>query len=150
MLKPDLQDERVFDISVLCFVQDHCAWFTTMPLLEQQGDDWFKRSYEKTAGEPYEEPGHVLTQVFYRSSLMTPAERLFDCPWSVKEINAGAIAWLSESHDGEPINIPAGTSLREFITTVKSAGGSVFLEPDFVMRTASLWGGRDQKREVKG
>lgn len=42
----------------LCYISENIAYFTTLPLSEQWGDDWNDAPYEHNAGPPYEPCWH--------------------------------------------------------------------------------------------
>jgi hypothetical protein len=46
--------------------------------------------------------------------------------FSVKDINAGAIAWLRSRGVNPPVNVHAGDTLEEFKAKVRQAGGNVY------------------------
>lgn len=115
-----------FDDYKLCYVDNGMAWFTKKDLKEQWGDDWDDIPYEHNAYDPYEDEGSPLVRVCYFShKLLTPAEKgTRGSLYSVRDINSGAIAWLS-NYKG--ISIYAGAGICEFIEKVAMAGGEVFM-----------------------
>ena len=126
------------DKFALCYVEPPFAYFTTRELTKQWGDDWDDAPYEHNAGEPYEphdkdrERGEdwQVWKLAYEAQLETPADRAL-CgysPYSVQEINAGAVAWLvSSSWDKESVAIQAGCTVAEFVKAAESVGGTVYL-----------------------
>lgn len=86
---------------MLCYVEDHTAYFTTQELSEQWGDDWDDAPYEHNAGRPYAPyverdynddgtPKWEIHEVMFRSVLETPAERAGgNSAYSVRDINDG-------------------------------------------------------------
>lgn len=115
---PDL--DKAKDMK-LCYVDDSSAYFTDEPLDEVWGDDWDDVPYEHNAGTPY---GDTLELMFSHLNLYEPCWGYVNSPYSVKDINSGAVAWLS---DRNGINIMAGDTVSEFIEKVISAGESVFV-----------------------
>lgn len=118
---------------VLCYVKDQKAIFTTQELSKQLGDDWDDRPYEHNAGEPYFpwSPGEdwQLTTIYFESELVTPDYGCHNSPYSVDDINSGAVAWLRNPYKSGQ-NIHAGTTLSEFKRLIKEFGGKVYvLEP---------------------
>ena len=126
----------------LCYVdgRDRFAWFTSVPLANQWGDDWNDVPYEHNAGEPYEthkedsdRVEHHLVKVAWDGPYETPAELGGpNSRWSVEAINKGSIAWLvptpwsrPEGADVKPIH--AGTSLMDFVITLERAKGYAYL-----------------------
>lgn len=107
----------------LCYVEDDLAWFTRLPLEEQWGDDWDKPYYYSNAGWPYDEE-NLIRLSFFCPDLEEPKD-IIDCPYSVKAINSGAVAWLS---DRDKVSINAGCSVMDFIQLVKKAQGNVYGE----------------------
>jgi hypothetical protein len=139
---------------VLCYVDGRFAYFTTKPLDEQWGDDWDDAPYEHNAGTPYGPcwhryrekcdcelckrdwnedgtPKFEITKIAFESDHETPAERADgNSTYSVKDINSGAVAWLSRSRwAANPVvpPIPAGVTVPEFIRLIEASGGTVYL-----------------------
>lgn len=124
---------------VLCYVEEPWAWFTTAPLAVQWGDDWNDRPYEHNAGTPYEWRDYMAKRGIAPYALMVVA---FDGPWetprgfeinsrwSVQDINAGAVPWLTtDRYSTAPIvTIKAGTGLMEFCRLVRDGGGHIYTE----------------------
>ena len=88
----------------------HSAYFTRLDLLEQWGDDWNDAPYDCNAGGPYENSeGDIIEVPFafvgseddegyfstYPLEYKLPKEYGgYNCPWSVEDINLGAVPWL--------------------------------------------------------
>ena len=71
---------------------------------------------------------YEIVKVAFDGPFDQPCEPHLNSPFSVEQINAGAVAWLrSPSYAEDPVAIPAGTTLDEFIRIVTSAGGTVYL-----------------------
>lgn len=122
---------------VLCYVSGCWAYFTTQPLSKQWGDDWNDAPYEHNAGHPYYYDEHdkkagkeqwEIIEVAFQADLITPKSDYLNSPFSVKQINAGAVAWLrsDQYHRGEIIVIPAGTTLAKFRELINKSGGKVY------------------------
>lgn len=129
----------------LCYVcpRNGFAYFTSIPLSKQWGDDWDDAPYEHNAGDPYdthcpkkgaaERVAHDLVKVAWDADYITPNESHVNSPWSVQAINSGAIAWLipnrwdklGDECDIRPIH--AGVTLIEFVRTVEASGGVVYI-----------------------
>ena len=114
----------------LCYVEAPWAWFTSLPLSEQWGDDWDDAPYEHNAGSPYgpiAERGEnwQLVKLAWDGELIEPRYDSNNSPWTVQQINLGAIAWL-RSWDRKVV-ISAGVSVPEFKRKVREAGGDVYL-----------------------
>ena len=116
----------------LCYVQNNFAYFTTQPLDEQWGDDWDDAPYEHNAGEPYTayrpEDDWEIIKVAFDGNLVEPSEGSLNSFFSVKQINQKHIAWLRDIYGNSGVAIHAGTTIEEFITLVKQAGGKVYME----------------------
>lgn len=123
----------------LCYVDGPWAWFTTQALKDQWGDDWNDRPYEHNAGSPYgpseadKKKGKTwdLMKIAYEGDFEQPSDGHTNSPWSVEDINAGAVAWIRTSRyssRGDRVNIPAGVSPIEFCKLIWEGGGSVYLE----------------------
>jgi hypothetical protein len=113
---------------ILCYIKDCWAFFTTKPLSEQWGDDWNDAPYEHNAGTPYQDTPGQITKLAWEANLDQPCDGHRNSPWSVEQINAGAVAWLrSPSYVGRrKIVIPAGTPLSQFKSLINKAGGCVY------------------------
>lgn len=88
----------------------HSAYFTRLDLLEQWGDDWNDAPYDCNAGEPYENSEGDIIEVPFAFVGSEDDEGYFstypleynlpkdygggNCPWSVEDINLGAVPWL--------------------------------------------------------
>ena len=119
----------------LCYVKGAWAYFTTQSLNTQWGDDWEDAPYEHNAGTPYEyHPEHdknekswEIVKVAFYADLDTPDANFSNSSYSVERINEGVVAWLaSSSYSNGNVIIMAGTTLRDFIEKVKTAGGEVY------------------------
>lgn len=87
----------------LCFVRDGGAYFTSQPLAMQWGEGWDEEAYEHNAGCPFSGEGWtVLEYRFDSAGLIEPCTGLANSPWSVEDINSGAVPWLhtGSTHDG--------------------------------------------------
>lgn len=115
----------------LCYISDGFAYFTTLPLEKQWGDDWNDAPYEHNAGCPYNWrgendslPEYSVKILAYSSDMTTPDEI---GRYSVEQINSGAIAWLSSPAWSEKYHsIHAGASVDEFTKTIHASGGTVY------------------------
>jgi hypothetical protein len=119
---------------VLCYVNDPWAHFTTNLLDEQWGDDWNDVPYEHNAGNPYtpipgrdEEGAWQIVKVAFEGDFREPCDGHLNSPYSVKQINTGAVPWLRSWDDPPAIQIWAGMPLSEFMRTVEAEGGTVYL-----------------------
>lgn len=119
----------------LCYVADGFAYFTTQSLDEQWGDDWEDTPYEHNAGEPYqsregcETPWEILKVAFSSDYYRLPHTNHHNSPFSVRGINAGAVAWIFFPFENIAIN--AGESLPTFIQKVELTKGTVYLPRNF-------------------
>ena len=84
----------------LCYVNDNIAWFTSIPLTKQWGDDWNDAPYQHNASTPYDDYKHDnefikhdLIRIAYYGSVSTPAD-FCQVYKSVEEINRGEVPWL--------------------------------------------------------
>lgn len=108
---------------VLCYVSGCWAFFTDRPLEEQWGDDWNEDGT----------PKWKIVKVAWEGPFETPREmsRGPNSPYSVRDINRGAIAWLtpaSHVHHTDVRPIPAGLPLEDFKRIIKAAGGRIYSE----------------------
>ena len=112
--------------SVLCYVADPWAFFTTDSLDKVYGDDWDDAPYEHNAGDPYQEFPTWIVAV--ETVLAPPHMSHLNSPWSVEQINAGEVPWLRPEFDWEPpVRIYAGCTFTAFVELIGSAGGRVFV-----------------------
>lgn len=139
----------------LCYIdsRDKFAWFTSVPLENQWGDDWDDAPYEHNAGTPYDhhyDPPYVsgksdnrlvehplVTVAWMSDSHDVPCDNYTNSPHSVASINRGNVAWLMVSswRDNDKARaIPAGTKLRDFVRLLKEAGGDVYIPTDLTVK----------------
>ena len=124
------------ETAVLCYVRGPWAYFTTQPLDKQWGDDWNDAPYEHNAGRPYESidvlgtDAWVIFKVAYDGPFDEPSATHFNSPYSVQDINRGAVAWLryvgTRPHPAR--SIQAGTTYADFRRLIREGGGAVFEE----------------------
>jgi hypothetical protein len=126
---------------VLCYIKDNWAYFTTQDLHNQWGSGWDRTPYEHNSDEPdvfcpdrgkreKKQPWEIV-KVVWEGNFLTPCSNIINSPWSVLQINAGAVAWLRTppGHPGTQfVNIHAGTPLDEFCRLIWKGGGKVYLE----------------------
>lgn len=95
--------------------QTHFAYFTSSN--EQWGDDWDDVPYDCNAEIPYDgdKYGNIIVVPFLKTDdMLLPAEFTSgNCPYSVEDINHGAVAWLYDTE--RKLSIHAGASLEEFV-----------------------------------
>lgn len=127
----------------LCYVARNFAYFTSIPVELQWGDDWNDAPYEHNAGEPYSDhrptPGaarveHSILKVAFDGDLSTPRDGFdYNSPYSVEDINRKAAPWLRTYpyKEEEVLKIWAGDSLDTFIKVVTKAGGNVYIPLGF-------------------
>jgi len=118
--------------------QEYYAYFTPISLDEQWGDDWDDAPYEYNAGTPYDDyhdgngertETEIVRVPFYIPydggwSIRFPKDWGGDnSPFCVRDINAGAVAWIfchgghRKSNTGS-IAIHAGCSPEEFVERI--------------------------------
>ena len=114
----------------LCYVSGNIMYFTDN-FENQTGDDWDDAPYEHNAGEPYEwvdewsaesnkYRGHIRMIAFMTDRwLEYPYDGYGNSPFSVDDINAGAIAWI-RVRKGKPLK--AGATIDEAIEWLKGIG----------------------------
>jgi hypothetical protein len=127
----------------LCYIDGSAAFFTTQALADQWGDDWNDAPYEHNAGGPYApgvryyadgsqekmerdwnadgSPKWTILEVEFTGNVRRPCDDALNSPYSVDQINGGAVPWLSVPFAG----IYAGASLAEFREFIQRAGGTV-------------------------
>ena len=90
----------------LCYVDGHIMWFTDN-FADQWGDDWDDKPYEHNADPPYEyseelpdefnkHRGRFVMACWFDPDYEVglPCDKFLNSPYSVEDINAGAVAWL--------------------------------------------------------
>ena len=117
----------------LCYVRDNILYFTD-DFDNCWGDDWNDRPYEYNAEPPYEwidewtpeqnrEHGHThikcIAKLWSEYYIKEPKDGYTNSPYSVEDINKGAIAWLWCEEVGA---LPAGATIEEAIEWLKKAG----------------------------
>lgn len=117
----------------LCYIDDDTAFFTNH-FEDQWGDDWDDAPYEHNAGSPYAHTGHEIYVVKFSGMFETPSDSHYNSPYSVSDINAKKIPWLTSTIQvGSVANIDtmwAGSTTKEFITFVMEHDGEVFIRMD--------------------
>ncbi len=107
--------------------QEYYAYFTPAELDKQWGDDWNDRPYEYNAEIPYDEyfEGDMQVQLnIIKVPFWLPYKRGWEIylprdwghdnsPFSVFDINAGAVAWVYDSKTRTSIH--AGCNPEEFL-----------------------------------
>ena len=115
----------------LCYANKNILYFTDN-FGNQWGDDWDDAPYEHNAGEPYEwidewsekenlkSRGHIRMIAFLADQwLEYPKDGYYNSPYSVDDINNGAIAWI-RVHGGKPL--PAGTTIDKAMVWLAKIG----------------------------
>jgi len=123
----------------LCFVKNGWAYFTSIPVVEQWGDDWDVVPYEYSAGEPSlskkgKHKNHNIVKVAFESNYIDPSYDENDIARSVEMINKGDIPWLRTPPwvDVPLKDILVGTSLEDFIRFIDDSGGEVYLPSSMI------------------
>lgn len=113
--------------------QEYWAYFTPIDLDRQWGDDWDDAPYEYNAETPYDDyydDDNVRTETeIVKVPFYVPYDSGWDIrfprdwggdnsPFTVQDINAGAVSWLFDSRTKTAIN--AGCSPAEFIEKIKT------------------------------
>lgn len=106
-------------------------FFTDIPLSEQWGDDWDDAPYDCYAEIPYDDfhnkDGNMVEHTIYvgevvmnnkdwSRSIMLPKDYVYNSPFSVADINSGAVAWIYRHHRSKKIDgkaLYAGASPKE-------------------------------------
>ena len=122
----------------LCYVSGSWAYFTTQELKDQWGDDWNDAPYEHNAGSPYHYSDHdkkegrepwEIVRVAWDGPFEAPCSEVLNSPFSVEQINKGAVPWLVRSRwntDLPYVAILAGETLPQFKDKIKMLGGKVY------------------------
>lgn len=119
--------------------QEYYAYFTPVSLADQWGDDWDDYPYNHNAEPPYDssykekdEHGNWKEYEIIRVPFYVPGSCVYfakdwgygNCPFSVKDINAGAVAWLyytgpeDKSCRGSVV-VKAGDNPFEFVEKIE-------------------------------
>ena len=128
------------DNAILCYVDEHWAYFTTNSLDKQWGDDWNDAPYWCNAGDPYSwreymglqgVPKYEVFRVAWDGNLSDPSEYYYGTWLSVQDINTSGTPWLQtpkwEPPDVQHVFIRAGTTFATFKEYVRLAGGTVYV-----------------------
>ena len=99
--------------------QEYYACFTNKETLcDQWGDDWDDAPYEHNSGYPYDDDSTIILEVPFA----VPCYCKFPCdygggnsPFSVEDINCGAVPWIFGKNKGKVLIINAGISPKLFI-----------------------------------
>lgn len=137
----ELRPETYLNVSkapVLCYVtESRIAFFTSLPLEEQSGDDWDDAPYWTNASPPIERTPGQLTEVRFSIDLAVPEEFANGNFYSVNDINlTRALPWLRRHEWSKTqVDIWAGTPLDVFLAIVATCG-DVYLN----LPTWQKWG----------
>ena len=122
----------------LCYVSGNFAYFTTQELSKQWADDWDDAPFEHNSGPPYEYGEHdkkagkkpwKITKCAWEGPFHDPSYGHCNSPYSVEDINAGAVPWLSTDFwTPTRVYIQAGTPFHDFCSAIKLGGGRVYVE----------------------
>lgn len=97
----------------------HVCYFTLKDVKDSWGDDWDDAPYEHNAGVPNE---YDCTMVAI--GVMSPSYGHVNSPYSVEDVNKGAVAWLTDEGGR---TLYTGASLEEFISFIKKAPYGMYL-----------------------
>jgi hypothetical protein len=105
----------------LCYVDENIMYFSDN-FEKQWGDDWNDKPYEHNAELPYgledDKPvrdgfGHIRLMAFESHWwIRRPCDGHVNSPYSVEDINKGAIAWLYSDEAG---GLMAGSTMDEAV-----------------------------------
>lgn len=116
----------------LCYVDGNVLYFTD-DFEHQWGDDWDDAPYEHNAGRPYEwwgewteeenrKHGHCHLRMFGYvwgdCYIQEPSDGCYNSPYSVDDINNGAVPWLYSDEAG---GLMAGATIEEAKAWFKKA-----------------------------
>ena len=124
-LPPPLES---FDGAKLVYIErdENVAYFSSDP--DPMGDDWNDAPWEYNAGPPYKWDAQVG---WFGGSFERPGYGSLNSTFSVDMINAGAVPWLSQHYRNDPVVIPAGVGVGEFMRLIAEGGGyPVVIPPD--------------------
>ena len=71
-------------------------------------------------------PKYEITKVAFDAPMSPPSAPSGNSPYSVRDINAGAVAWLRTTDRDPPVVIHAGMTIGQFADLVKQSGGTVY------------------------
>lgn len=107
----------------------HYAYFTPIPLEDQWGDDWNDSPYEHNAGYPYDEISKYGEFEIIKIPFGIKSTRVWvrfpedygggNSPFSIEDINYGAVAWIYASCYHKGISIHGGDSIEVFLNKLK-------------------------------
>ena len=108
----------------LCYIKDGFAFFTSLELKDQWGDDWNDKPMECNAGEPYDQEDMEI--IAFRGDFEDPDGFAYGS-FTVEDVNKGVCAWLAYGRYGKNHSVVhAGASLKEFVEFVKINGGDAY------------------------
>lgn len=100
------------------------AYFTPIPLQDQWGDDWDDAPYEHNAGIPYDDLSQYGKFEIIKIPFGIKSTKVWvklpsyygngNSPFSVEDINTGAVAWLYAASKRSGVCIYAGDTIKEF------------------------------------
>ena len=111
----------------LCYVRDGVMYFTDN-FENQMGDDWDDAPYEYNAEPPYEiidwlpdntHRGNIRYIAFIDVDVTKPCDYGINSPFSVEDINKGAVPWL---FNNKAKALKGGATMNEAKGWLKKAG----------------------------
>ena len=103
----------------------HYAYFTPIPLKDQWGDDWSDSPYEHNAGYPYDDCGNFGEYEIIKIPFGIKSTRVWvkfpddygggNSPFSVEDINFGAVAWVYAIGSHKGVSIHGGDTIEMFL-----------------------------------
>lgn len=109
----------------------HYLYFTD-DMSKQDGDDWNDAPYEYNAGLPYDDECKITVFKFnfYPElkdyiSVAFPKDHRINSPYSVEDINNGAVAWVYLKRGDKRVAIHGGDELETVITKLRLIYGDL-------------------------
>jgi len=136
----------------LCYVEGDWAYFTTLPLDRQCGDDWNDAPYYDNAGLPYDyrpdlaakgvTPWRII-KIAIHGGFYTPRDVCKSLDLSVDSINKGAAPWITFGRfcKGKLTHLYAGATVAQVKAEARRHGHAVFVEEPNPLLPCPLCGG---------
>lgn len=112
-------------------VQEFYAYFTPLPVNNQWGDDWDDIPYECNAGCPYDHGDNISEKIeiiqipfylrkdYFDPIVKFPSDYGYNSPFSVENINLGAVPWIFIKSKTDHDVINSGITPLDFCNLIK-------------------------------
>ena len=140
----------------LCFVESlgwdiAALYYSNKDAKDVWGDDWNDRPYEHNAGEPYMNDGDTFEKIIIDvgSQMQLPEDGYLNSPYSVEDINSGAIAWIRIIEGKHSYSLAANSTIEDLYRLAKSGDVDISIYRKDVESECNVDSMLENKHELK-